>query len=255
MASSTIFSLDDALLTVKEGSRAKYKNVWLEFVNLVEASPGDFVGRNPSEGELISYFKHLRENKKMVSSSMWTYYSMINSIYKGMYGKKLQDFPRITRILKTFDTDIKKKAMCFESEDMANFVKNESYSSPYWLVRKVVLILSFFGGLRHQEVSQLELQNCNLTEEGIYITHFRVKQRSDKTSQRFLVPRSNEAPNYAAVIEDYLSAIKQVKCLFVSIQIYRILLQICMVICILRFSDINIIPFLLYNNLVCNLGE
>ena len=117
MASSTIFSLDDALLTVKEGSRAKYKNVWLEFVNLVEASPGDFVGRNPSEGELISYFKHLRENKKMASSSMWTYYSMINSIYKDMYGKNL---PRITRIFKTFDTDIKKKAMCFESEDIAN---------------------------------------------------------------------------------------------------------------------------------------
>ena len=82
-----------------------------------------------------------------------------------------------------------------------------------------------------------------------------MKQRSDKTSQRFLVPRSNEAPNYAAVIEDYLSAIKQVKYLFVLMQIYRILLQICMVICILRFSDINIIPFILYDNLVCDLGE
>ena len=206
-----IFSLDDALLTVKEGSRAKYKKVWLEFVNFVEACPGDFAERSPSEEELISYFKHLRENKKIASSSMWTYYSIINSTYKGMYGKKLQDFPRITSLLKVYDTDVKKKAMCFESEDIANFVKNESYSSPFWLVRKVILILSFFGGLRHQEVMQLELQNCNITEEGVFITHYRVKQRSDKTSQRFLVPRSVGAVNYAAVIEKDLSAIKQVR--------------------------------------------
>ena len=41
--------------------------------------------------------------------------------------------------------DIKKKAAIFEPEDIDLFI-NSSNNDPYWLVRKVIVILSYFGG-------------------------------------------------------------------------------------------------------------
>ena len=41
--------------------------------------------------------------------------------------------------------DIKKKAAIFEPEDMDSFI-NSSNNEPYWLVRKVIVILAYFGG-------------------------------------------------------------------------------------------------------------
>ena len=41
--------------------------------------------------------------------------------------------------------DIKKKAAIFEPEDMDSFI-NSSNNDPYWLVRKVIVILAYFGG-------------------------------------------------------------------------------------------------------------
>jgi len=41
--------------------------------------------------------------------------------------------------------DIKKKAAIFEPEDIDLFI-NSSNKDPYWLVRKVIVILSYFGG-------------------------------------------------------------------------------------------------------------
>ena len=84
----------------------------------------------------------------MASSSMWTYYSQINGVIKGIYGEKLQMFPCITSLLKSYDVDEKKKAACFEYDDISAFVTHPDTSTPYWLVRKVVIILTYFGGLR-----------------------------------------------------------------------------------------------------------
>ena len=106
----SIFSaLDTALEGIKEGSRGKF----------------------------TSYFKNLREEKKMKSSTCWIYYSMLNSVVKGIYGQKLQAFPRITTLLKAYDVDIKSKAAVFETDHIASFVNNPETTYPYWLVRKV----------------------------------------------------------------------------------------------------------------------
>lgn len=45
-------------------------------------------------------------------------------------------------------TDVKKKAAVFSTEEINNFVKDDSISTAYWLVQKVVVLLAFFGGLR-----------------------------------------------------------------------------------------------------------
>ena len=53
------------------------------------------------EGHFIAFFKHMR---------LWPHYSMLNSVMKRKYGSKIQDFPRVTMLIKGFPEDLKQKA-------------------------------------------------------------------------------------------------------------------------------------------------
>ena len=98
---------------------------------------GEFEERMPTEDEFADYFRSLRLEKKLSSSTMWTTYSIVNAVVKGKYGKRLQNYLRLTTLLKSFDTDTKKKAAVFEMEELGAFVASQELSTPYWLVRKV----------------------------------------------------------------------------------------------------------------------
>lgn len=97
----------------------------------------EFEQRAPSEEEFLSFFRHQRLELKKASSTMWTTYSMLNGVIKGKYGIRLQDYPRLTSLLKSYDVDTKHKAAVFEPEDLGLFVNSSELSTPYWLVRKV----------------------------------------------------------------------------------------------------------------------
>ena len=80
---------------------------------------------------------------------MWTFYSCLNSIMKRKYNVKLQELPRLTMLIKGFDTDIKDKATIFDEMQMKSFMLG-NMESTYWLVRQAISILAFCGGLRLQ---------------------------------------------------------------------------------------------------------
>ena len=134
--STTIYSDEIAVEDVKEPSRKKYLKVWCEFKERAVKS-GEFEERMPTEDEFAEYFRYLRLEKKLSSSTLWTTYSIINTVVKGKYGERLQKHPRLTTLLKSFDTDIKKKAAVFEMEELGVFVASQELTTPYWLVRKV----------------------------------------------------------------------------------------------------------------------
>ena len=75
-----------------------------------------FEDGHPEEEAIIVFFKHLRLEKKMATSSIWTHYYYINSVMKRKYGSKLQTLSRITMTMKGFDEGIKHKAAIFEEE-------------------------------------------------------------------------------------------------------------------------------------------
>ena len=56
----------------------------------------------------------------------------------------------------------------------------------------------------------LEMEKLRIDATGISVTHQRCKQRSDKRSTSFLVPRAQteEDLNYAGVVEQYITTIK-----------------------------------------------
>ncbi len=78
---------------------------------------------------------------------MWTYYSMLNGVVKSKYGYNLKSYPRVTALLKSMDTDVKKKAETFDKTDIDSFVFAKDRSTPYWLVRKVKLVNHIFSRL------------------------------------------------------------------------------------------------------------
>ena len=69
-----------ALLHIKPLARQCYLKEWeklkefLTDINLDEESP--------SEAALEKYFLYLRDDKTLASLSLWTVYSMLNSVYK-----------------------------------------------------------------------------------------------------------------------------------------------------------------------------
>ncbi len=74
----------------------------------------DLEAGQPGEEILTNYFKFLRLEKKMSSSSLWTVYSCLNSIVKRKYNAKLQELLKLTLLIKGFDQDVKKKAAIFD---------------------------------------------------------------------------------------------------------------------------------------------
>ena len=125
-----------AFESIKEKTRPRYKKTWVEFKDFIGAGE-EFDSRSPTEEELSSYLRHLRQEKGAASSSMWTLYSMINGVFKEKYGFSLKQYPRLTTLLKSFDTDTKKKAQIFTKEEIDIFVFSPELTTPYWQVRKV----------------------------------------------------------------------------------------------------------------------
>ena len=59
------------------------------------------------------FLRVLRNDKNMASSTSWTRYSILNAVVKSQYSINLKQYPRVTALLKSYDTDIK-KVMIFE---------------------------------------------------------------------------------------------------------------------------------------------
>ena len=81
---------------------------------------------------------------------------MLNAVIKGKYGRPLQDYPRLTALIKSFDTDVKQKAAVFTTVDIEQFLLKE-LTTPYWMLRKAVIVFAFCGGLRLQELMDLKV--------------------------------------------------------------------------------------------------
>ena len=72
----------------------------------------------------------------------------------------------------------------------------------------MIITLSFFGGLRKAKIMDLKVEKISLKSKGVYVSHNRVKQRSDKKESKFLIPRSSGSANFAQIVEDYINLVK-----------------------------------------------
>ncbi len=181
----SIVTDDEVFAQFKEDSRKQYKRMWLQFGDYLPQC--DFESGPPGEDSLVNFFKYLRLEKKFASTTLWTWYSCVNSMMKRKYNVKLQNLPCLTMLLKGFDTDVKEKAHIFDEDEIKTFMLADMESA-YWLVRQAITIVAFFDGLRLQECQDLKLEKIVRTQDGFRIVHTRVKQRSDQRDTAFIVP-------------------------------------------------------------------
>ena len=124
-----IFDDKTALDMIKSSSRHAYQKAWSQFQDFF---PEECFKENvPKEKHFIEYFKYLRNDKKFATTTLWTTYSKINAVLKMKFGRALQEFPRVAKFIKSFNTDVKKKAAIFSPEDLKDFVFKQSLCSPY----------------------------------------------------------------------------------------------------------------------------
>jgi len=173
---STVLMDAECFEQIKEPSRKAYVRVWGQLKDF--NSEFDFSEGPHGEDLLMNYFKDLRLEKKVASSTMWTFYSYINSIMQRKYGVKLQAHPRITLLIKGFIQDEKNKAQFFDEVLLKQFMV-EKMVTAYWEVRQAITIVAYFGGLHLKECLELQLERISRGPEGFSITHSRMKQRSE----------------------------------------------------------------------------
>ena len=94
-AMATIVPNDDVFAQFKDESSKQCRRVWSQFREFI-SSDFDCKSGPPGEECFTKFFKFQRNEKKYASTTMWTFYSCLNSIMKRRYNVKLQELSRLT---------------------------------------------------------------------------------------------------------------------------------------------------------------
>ena len=185
-------------------SSKAYLKAWTDFKDFCKEE-------EPGEKQYISWFNHLRTQKKMASSTLWSVYSRLNYVHQSEFGVRLQQWPRITQLLKSYKGDPTKKAKVFTLFEIHAFLRKE-LSSPFWILRKAVVAVALCGGLRGQETNTIQFKDVKKTQEGFEITITRAKQRGENKQDLILVPfnKSDPAICFGSKLSNYLDSVSRV---------------------------------------------
>ena len=81
---------------IPQKSTHAYEKCWSDFRAFCHTAG------EPQEEDYLRYFHFLRKEKGLKGSSIWSMYSRLNSFHQRTFGTKLQKWPRITMLLKSF---------------------------------------------------------------------------------------------------------------------------------------------------------
>ncbi|CAB4045662.1 hypothetical protein DAPPUDRAFT_123885 [Paramuricea clavata] len=180
-------------------SKSAYDKAWESFLvfcdsNLTPGTEWDDENQ-PKEDNFIKYFYHLRTEKEFKASSLWTTYSRLNNCFQRRYGKKLQQWPRITLLLKQYEHNYERKVAKIFSPEEINRAIQLHYSTPDWILRKCAVVLAYCGGMRCIELKSLTYDAISRDEEGVWVAYRAGKQKGEVKKNKFLVPYNKTEPS------------------------------------------------------------
>ena len=144
----------------------------------------------PSELQVLNYFYYLRHELRWAPTTLWSTYARVNAVMIRVYGVSLKSYARVANVLKSYDSGhTVKQASIFTPQQIEDFVSDPELSSKYWLVRKVVALIGYFGGFRNIELKSLKFENCKLDSMGYWFSFQRSKQRGRLEHSSICVPR------------------------------------------------------------------
>lgn len=173
-------------------SAKRYNDAWNAFMEFSKEDP-------PTENDFIEYFDHLRHVKHHAPSSLWTYYSMINNKFQALYGEKLQKYPRITLLLKSYESGYKRKTSKFFTKDEIDSYLNDAPDEKENIYRKAAIVVGYFGGLRCADLTNIACEDCDFNATtGMWIKYKVSKQRGEEIHNKFNIPL-----DYCKFLETY----------------------------------------------------
>ena len=179
---------------MNESYPSKSKLVYLKAFKLMERflkSRNQWVADTvPSELQVLNYFYYLRHELRWAPTTLWTTYARVNAVMIRVYGVSMKSYSRVANVLKSYDSGhTVKQASIFTPQQIEDFVTDPSLSSKYWLVRKVVALVGYFGGFRNIELKSLKFENCDTDSMGHWFSFQRSKQRGRLESTSVCIPR------------------------------------------------------------------
>jgi integrase len=115
-----------------------------------------------------------------------------------MYRFSLKEFPSVTDLLKSYEVGHRvKKASVFSPQQIEDMIVDPELTSRYWLVRKVICLIGYYGGLRSIELRSIEFgktfesgeKSFDVDNAGYWFSFERGKQRGLPVVSSFCVPR------------------------------------------------------------------
>ena len=192
------------LLPAKSGKA--YSSAWKAFV--------EFLGHNnePSEMDYIQYFDFLKATKDYKASSFWVMYSKLNSMHQRTFGTRLQAFPRLKILLKSYEQGyVRRVAKVFSLQEIQSFMRMP-LDGPYWTLRKAFIAISYCGGLRAEEAYNLKFGSLTHTNDGYYVVFHHAKQVGEQKSSEYLVPYDEDKQIcFATKVKLYLDALDHLR--------------------------------------------
>jgi len=150
-------------------SKFVYLKAYRDFEKFLKARNQWVSNTVPSDLHVLNYFHYLRHELKYAPTTLWSLYARINAVMKRVFGVSLNSYSRVGDVLKSYDAGhVVKKAGVFTPQQIEDFVSDPALNSKYWLVRKVVSLIGYYGGFRNKELKSLKFENCECDNMGYW---------------------------------------------------------------------------------------
>jgi integrase len=171
-------------------SKVVYLKAYKNFEKFLKANGQWKENVVPSDLDVLNYFHHLKHELRWAPTTLWSTYARINAVMKRVYGVSLNSYSRVSDVLKSYDSGhTVKQAGIFTPQQIEDFISDPQLSSKYWLVRKVVCLVGYYGGFRNVELKSLKFENLELDCMGYWFSFSRAKQRGRVEETKICIPR------------------------------------------------------------------
>ena len=102
-------------------SKEVYKDAYRQFERFLKANGHFIAGVVPSEEAFLNYFSYLKNEKHFAPTSIWCTSAKLNACLKREFGVRLQNYPSVSELLKSFESGHKvKKSKVFSPQEVCN---------------------------------------------------------------------------------------------------------------------------------------
>ena len=185
--------------SVPEKNKRLYERNWKEF----ETFTGKYGNEEPTEEDYLKFFNYLGEVRKCKWSSLYAYFSRLNTGHQMRYGRDLKCFAtRLLNLLNNYKLGyVKKTELHFTKKEIERALKLKC-NSTRMLLWKAALSVSHCGELRLSDLIFIKLQDVNVDRKGVKI---------ECRGKSFLLPFNQREPKlcFASHLINYMEVMRK----------------------------------------------